>query len=120
LIKESKSSVNMATTEKGFMRKMEGLKSSLEKAKKRGVTVRIAAPITKENKKIADSLKGVAEVRHNTKINSRFVTIDGDHMVFMLLNDKEVHPSYDLGVWVKTPYFTSAMDNMFNTAWEAK
>jgi HTH-type transcriptional regulator, sugar sensing transcriptional regulator len=120
LIKDAKKSVNIATTDKGFMRKVEGLRGTLERVKKKGVTIRIAAPLTNENKKIASSLKGVAEVKHNDKVNSRFVTVDGEHMVFMLLNDKEVHPSYDLGVWVKTPYFTSAMDNMFEMAWNAK
>ena len=117
LIKESKKSVNIMTSEQGFMRKAEGLKPSLEKANKRGVKIRISAPLTKENKKIADSLSGVAEVKHNDKINCRFVTVDGNDMVFMTLSDKEVHPSYDLGVWVKTPFFTSAMDLMFDNVW---
>jgi HTH-type transcriptional regulator, sugar sensing transcriptional regulator len=117
LIKDSKKTVNMCTTDQGFMRKVEGLRGSIEKANKRGVRVRISAPLTKENKKIAASLKGVAEVKHNESMDSRFVTVDSEHMVFMLLNDKEVHPSYDLGVWVKTPYFAGAMDNMFEGVW---
>lgn len=118
LIKDSKKTVNMMTTEKGFMRKVEGLKASLERAKKRGVKIRISAPMTKENKKIAESLKGIAEVKHNDKVNSRFVTVDSKDMVFMTMNDKEVHPSYDIGVWVKTPYFATAMDHMFNSVWK--
>lgn len=120
LIKEAKTNINMMTTEKGFMRKVEGLRNSLEKANKRGVKIRIAAPITKENKKLADSLKGLAEVQHNSKMDSRFMTVDGNDLVFMMLNDNQVHPSYDLGIWVKTPYFTAAMDKMFNSAWEQK
>ncbi len=120
LIKNAKKSVNIMTSDKGFMRKAEGLRSSLERAKKRGVKVRIAAPLTKENRKVADSLKGVAEVKHNEKIKSRFVTVDNADMVFMTMDDNEVHPSYDLGVWVKTPYFTTAMDQMFDTMWKNK
>jgi len=120
LIKDSKKSVNMVTTEQGFMRKVEGLRPTLEKAKKRGVKIKISAPLTNDNKKIAASLKGVAEVKHNTKVNSRFVTIDSNDLVFMMLDDKEVHPSYDLGVWVKSPYFASAMDNMFGHVWNMK
>lgn len=119
LIKEAKKSVNIMTTEKGFMRKAEGLRASLEKAKKKGVRIRIAAPITKDNRKFADSLKGLVEIKHNDKVNSRFVTVDGKDMVFMTLDDKEVHPSYDMGVWVKTPYFTNAMDDMFDHVWDA-
>ncbi len=118
LIKEAKKSVNIVTTEQGFMRKAEGLRSSLERARKRGVKIRIAAPLSKENKAFADSLKGVVEIKHNDKLNSRFVTVDSHDLVFMMMNDKEVHPSYDLGIWVKTPYFTSAMDTMFNAVWK--
>ncbi|MBI2112188.1 TrmB family transcriptional regulator [Candidatus Woesearchaeota archaeon] len=117
LIKDAKSSVNIMTTEKGFLRKMEGLKATLEKVQKRGVKVRIAAPLGKEGKELVNSLKGVAEVKHNDKVKSRFVTVDSKDTVFMMLDDKDVHPSYDLGVWVKTPYFTSAMDSMFNHVW---
>ena len=119
LIKESKKTVNIATTEKGFLRKVEGLRASLEDASKRGVKIRISAPVTKENKAVADSMKGVAEVKNNA-LNSRFVTVDGKDLVFMVLDDKTVHPSYDLGVWVKTPYFTSAMDNLFDNNWNSK
>ena len=74
----------------------------------------------KNNKKIAEDLKGVAEVKHNDKVKSRFVTVDGSDMVFMTLDDTDVHPSYDLGVWIKTPYFTGAMDQMFDTLWKSK
>ncbi|HLD40420.1 MAG TPA: TrmB family transcriptional regulator sugar-binding domain-containing protein, partial [Candidatus Nanoarchaeia archaeon] len=120
LIKDASKTINIMTTEKGFLRKVEGLRASLEKAKKKGVKIRIAAPITKENKTTADSLKGLAEVKHNQKVNSRFVTVDSKELVFMMLDDKDVHPSYDIGVWVKTPYFASAMDNMFDTMWNMK
>ena len=118
LIKEAKNSVNIMTTEKGFLRKVEGLKATMEKVKKKGVKIRIAAPLGKESKKIAEELKGIAEVRHNDKVNSRFVTVDGKDLVFMMLDDKEVHPSYDLGIWVKSPYFTGSIETMFNNTWE--
>ncbi len=120
LIKNAKSSVNIMTSEKGFMRKAEGLKASLQKANKRGVSIKISAPITKENKHIVSDLKGIAQVKHNNKLDSRFVTVDAKDLVFMTLNDGEVHPSYDLGVWVKTPYFASAMDQMFTHTWDLK
>ena len=65
-------------------------------------------------------LKNIAEVKHHNKLNSRFITVDSKDLVFMALDDKEVHPSYDLGIWVKTPYFTTAMDHMFNNVWGMK
>ncbi len=117
LIKESRKNVNIITTEQGFLRKVEGLRGSFEKARRRGVRIRLAAPITKESKKVADSLKGTVDIRHNDKLDSRFVTIDGKDVVFMAMHDKDVHPSYDIGVWVKAPYFASTLDTLFNQAW---
>lgn len=118
MIKNAKESVNIMTTEKGFMRKVEGLKNSLENAKKRGVKIKIAAPLSNASKSTVKELKNIAEVKHNKQIDSRFVNVDGENLVFMMLNDEKVHPSYDLGIWVKTPYFASSMDKMFNQVWD--
>jgi len=35
----------------------------------------------------------------------------------MVLNDQEVHPSYDVGIWVNTPFFASALEDLFELAW---
>jgi len=117
LIKDAKKTINIMTSDKGFMRKAEGLRGTLEKASKRGVKIRIVAPLNKDNKSVAESLKGVAQVKHSDKFSSRFMTVDGNDVVFMTHDDGSVHPSYDLGIWVKTPYFTTAMDQMFNMTW---
>ena len=34
------------------------------------------------------------------------------------MDDEEVHPTYDVGIWVTTPYFASALDNLFTLAWK--
>ncbi|MBT4651344.1 TrmB family transcriptional regulator [Candidatus Woesearchaeota archaeon] len=117
MVKDAKTSINIMTSHQGFLRKTESLKPLLELAKKKGVKIRIAAPLNKENKHLSNELKGIAEVKHVDKISSRFVTIDSNDLVFMLMSDQEVHPTYDMGVWVKTPYFASAMDGMFNAIW---
>ncbi|MBT4605114.1 hypothetical protein HOC01_05730 [archaeon] len=118
LIKGAKTSVNIMTTEKGFMRKAEGLKGSMAKAKKRGVEIKIAAPLNKENKKHVDGLKGIATVKHNKEIDSRFMTVDGQHTVMMTMDDGQVHPSYDMAIWVKADYMAAGMNGMFNQTWK--
>jgi len=34
------------------------------------------------------------------------------------MDDKEVHPTYDFGIWIKTPFFASAMAKMFDSVWK--
>ena len=42
---------------------------------------------------------------------------DGNEIVFMLMDDVSVHPTYDVGVWVKTPIFAQALQAMFELNW---
>lgn len=118
MIKSAKKSVTLMTTSKGVLRKVEALRPELEKLSKKGVSIRIAAPITKENLNVAQDISKIAEVRNNDGIKARFVLVDSRELMFMALDDEEVHPSYDLGVWVNTPYFTTALETMFNSAWK--
>ena len=117
VVRNAEKSVSILTTTQGFMRKIEGLKPTFEKLKKRGVNIRIAAPITKECKNALKEICDIAEVR-NTAQNGRFCIVDGKEMVFMVLNDKEVHPTYDIGIWVNTPFFASSVEEMFDKSWK--
>ncbi len=116
-IRNAEQSVVLMTTSQGLIRKVEGLKSTFEKIKKRGVKIRIAAPLTKETAAAVKDLSEVAEVRH-TDSKARFCIVDGKEMIFMVLDDQDVHPTYDIGIWINTPFFANAMIDMFNVAWE--
>jgi sugar-specific transcriptional regulator TrmB len=118
LVRDAQTSITLVTTADGLNRKIEALLPSLEKAKKRGVTIRIAAPITESNKEVAKDLSKVAEVRVLAEISARFIVIDGEQVMFMLLDDAEVHPTYDLGVWLNTPFFSQALAQLFDIAWK--
>ncbi len=117
-IRSASKSVTLMTTSQGFLRKVEGLKPVLEKLKKKGVKIRIAAPLTKETKRALKDISSVAEVR-NADSKARFCVVDSKEIVFMILDDKEVHPTYDVGIWVNTPFFAKALDNLFDTAWKS-
>ena len=91
---------------------------SLEKCKKRGVKIRIAAPIDSNNMKIAKEMKRVAEVKNMQNLKARFVIIDGNQLMFMLLDDEKFHPNYDVGVWINTEFFAQALEQMFELAWK--
>ena len=120
LCKEAQASICLATTEDGITRKVRSLKPILEKAKNRGVKIRIAAPINEKTKEAIEKLDGVAEVRDVKDMDARFVIVDGKQILFMLMDDKDVHPTYDLGMWVTTPYYAGAMQSMFDLAWKNK
>ncbi|RME77708.1 hypothetical protein D6774_03520 [Candidatus Woesearchaeota archaeon] len=116
-IRNAEDTVTIMTTTQGLMRKLEGLKGTLETLKKRGVKVRIAAPLTKECKGVIEDIGDLAEIRH-CEHKARFIIVDGQELIFMVMEDTEIHPTYDVGIWVNTPFFASALEELFEIAWE--
>ncbi len=117
-LRSAEETVTIVTTTTGLIRDSEVLKGTFEKIKKRGVKIRIAAPITKECKNAIKELSDVAEVRHLDKLSARFTVIDSKELTFMVLDDKDVHPTYDVGIWVNTPFFAAALEQLFELAWK--
>ena len=117
LVKEAEKSIKLMTTEEGAVRKLRNLKPLLEKAKDRGVAIKILAPVTEKTRDMVDKLSGVAEVKSANNLSARFCVVDGKQLLFMLMPDEDVHPTYDIGMWVNTPFFASALDSMFDKAW---
>jgi HTH-type transcriptional regulator, sugar sensing transcriptional regulator len=117
MIRDAEKTITIVTTTEGLNRKLEALMPSLEKIKKRGVKIRIAAPIDKNNIEVARELKKVAEVKNLDKIKARFTIIDSNQLMFMLLDDEKFHPNYDVGVWINTEFFAQALEQMFELAW---
>lgn len=119
LVREAQSTITLVTTKEGLNRKLEVLLPSLEKAKKRGVKIRIAAPIDDSNKKVAKDFSKVAEIKNLEGMQARFMVIDSEQLMFMLLNDEQIHPTYDVGVWINTEFFAQALEQLFEIAWKS-
>jgi len=118
MIREAEKTITIVTTSEGLNRKLEALMPSLEQAKKRGVKIRIAAEITDANKMIAKELSQVAEVKNSSGIRARFVIVDSQQLLFMVLDDSNVHPNYDVAIWLSTEFFAIAMEQLFEVAWK--
>lgn len=117
MIRGASKTLIIATTADGLNRKFDSLKTALEKAKRKGVSIKIAAPINTKNYKIAKDLSKVAEIRSG-KTAARFALLDNKEAMFMILNDEEVHPTYDVGIWINSPFFTGALGQIFGSTWK--
>ncbi|AJF61507.1 TPA: hypothetical protein HA239_02960 [Candidatus Woesearchaeota archaeon] len=116
-IRSAEKTVDMISTEQGLIRKVEALGPLFDELHKRGVKIRIAAPITDPNHKGLKEAAKHAEIR-NTKIKARLIIVDNKEMMFMVNDDMDVHPTYDVGIWVNTPFFASALGELFELAWK--
>jgi sugar-specific transcriptional regulator TrmB len=118
MINSAEKTVTIVTTAEGINRKLEALMPTLEKCKKRGVQVRVAAPIDNNNIKVARDFKKVGEIKNMEKIKARFVIVDSSQLMFMLLDDEKFHSNYDVGIWINTEFFAKALEQMFELAWK--
>ncbi len=118
MIKNAEKNVTIMTSSKGLIRKLDALKPELEKLNKKGVKIRIAAPLTKECANAVKELSKIAEIKHSNKLNARFCIVDSKDVMFMAMDDESVHPSYDIGVWINTPYFATALESLFSNTWK--
>tara|TARA_Y100000031_G_scaffold156682_1_gene212374 strand:- start:8633 stop:9406 length:774 start_codon:yes stop_codon:yes gene_type:complete len=110
LVDGAKKSVVLVGTEKGVKKKLDSLRNNLKRADKRGVKIKVGAPISKTNKSYLDKT-GFNVI--NTKLNSRFVVVDNKHVMFMMVDDSLIAPAYDAGVWFESEMIGSALGKMF-------
>lgn len=120
LISNAKKNVIIATTDKGLIRKVELLKTTLRRLKQNGVKVKIAAPLKlNDAKEAANELGEYAKVKP-LNLNSRFVVVDEKDLVFMVNHDDNIHDSSDVGIWVESQFFSSSLVDMFESLWVEK
>jgi len=108
----------LMTSEEGFIRKADILAKAFKKAHERGVKIKIAADLTKKSHEAIKLVEPYAEIKHIDHIKARFAIADGKELAFLLFNDNSVHPSYDVGIWLNSEYFATALQSLFDTVWE--
>jgi len=114
LLSEAEKEVIIVTTAEGLVRKGELLKANLKKLKAQKILLKIFAPlITEEAKEAAKDLQNYATVK-NIDLHARFLIVDEKDLVFMVSDDKKIHESADVGIWVSTPFFAKTLKNLLN------
>jgi len=120
MLKKAEKSVYIMTSTEGMIRKIQHLEKTIRKISDKGVDIKILVPHNKETEKLEKELKGVVEMKNFTDIKSRFALIDESKLLFFITNDKDVHPSYDVAVWIETSFFAESIKGFFEAAWKKK
>ncbi len=111
LIKNAKKEVVIVTTEKAINDKLPTLKKAIMSANKRGIKVKIAAPV--KDTSILGELKKMVEFKKLRENAGRFVVIDNSDVVVMLKDFEEVHPNYDTAIWMNSPMMANSLTKAF-------
>jgi len=120
IFKGAKSHVAILTTAEGLTELHSRHADVLKKVAGKGVKVRIAAPVNKDNGAAVAAFKGFAEVKKlpDGKATGRFAIVDGTHLIIALTNDKDVHPTQDLALWTQSDHVAgSTIGPMFDAMW---
>lgn len=108
-IKSAKESVVIATTEEGMNRKAKVLIRQIKKARERGVKFLFAAPLSQKTKLAQEKITEYTNIKDIKITNARFCVVDNNQITLLLTDDKTVHPSYDLAVWMHSPYLAKTI-----------
>ena len=104
MLLRAKKSVIVVTNEDGLKNKVKVLRKAKDSLARKKVRVRFYTNVPNANVDL-----GNIEV-FNTKHDARFVNVDNEEIFFvMAAND----PEYHSGVWIKSPYFVSAINELF-------
>jgi len=104
MLLRAKKSVTVVTNEDGLKNKVKVLRKAKDRLARKKVKVKLYTNVPNANVDL-----GNVEIL-NTKHDARFVNVDNEEIFFvMAAND----PEYHSGVWIKSPYFVSAINELF-------
>jgi sugar-specific transcriptional regulator TrmB len=91
--------------------------SSFKDLKKRGVKIKIITTVTEKSAENVKTLLDFAEIRHSEDIHAKFYLIDSNEVLFHMIPEERIHPTYDTAIWVQAPLFATALSDLFEHAW---
>jgi len=120
LLKNAKKYIYFVTSENGLMELYENHSKLIKEAARRGVKIRIAAPVNKNLAETIKNLKSFADVRDTSKlnVNGRFAVVDGKELIMALTREKDVHPTQDLHIWSQSNHVAGeVLEPLFEMIW---
>ena len=104
MLLRAKKSVTIVTNEEGLKNKVKVLRKVKDSLARKKVRVRLYTNVPNANVDL-----GNIEVL-STKHDARFVNVDNEEIFFVMAAGD---PEYHSGVWIKSPYFVSAINELF-------
>jgi len=125
IIRNAKQSIDIITSDEGLKELYRRYASLLQMAHEQGIKIRILAPITEENRKIAEILSDIAEIKHidiDKVPYTRMILGDKKQAVVHLTHDKDTHPVQQTSLWTGTEHFVGNFaSRLYDMLWnEAK
>jgi len=108
--------VDVVTTENGLILFYKAYNEFLDKLGKKGVEIRIFAPIAPKNHNIAKELRYICKVKHlDTPLSILFLRVDHDEFLLACLvpDDYEISSDKDVGMFCRSPILCTLITRLF-------
>lgn len=112
MFKGAEESIYILTTDTAFIRKIDTFKNLFLELKDRGVKIKIITPINEANARYVLDMLDVAEIYDAGDLRGRVIIVDREEIMLMLFDDKEVHATNDLAIWVYAPFVARAIASL--------
>jgi len=120
ILSDASKTVNYCTSAAGLVRAYKVHCDTLEKASKKGVQVRVLAPVNSENAGVAREIAEILEFKVLDKpFGQNFVTVDDRELVVIetLPEDLRTDQGADKGVWTTNRIMVELHDQLFDRVW---
>jgi sugar-specific transcriptional regulator TrmB len=119
LFKKANKEIRIVTTGDGLNELYSNHYNSLKRIVKRGVKLKILAPMSETTP--VKAFSEIAEMRNVKKPLNRIFTIDEKHFVFALTDDKKVHQTQDVAFWAHSRHaIKSFVEPFFDQVWSSE
>jgi sugar-specific transcriptional regulator TrmB len=119
LFKKAGKEIRIITTADGLNELYSNHYNSLKRIAKRGVKLKILAPISETTP--VKAFSDIAEMKNISKPLNRVFTVDDKHFVFALTDDKKIHHTQDVAFWAQSTHaIKSFVEPFFDHAWMGK
>lgn len=112
MIENADKEVILVTTASALQDEIKMLKPICSKLKKHGITIKIAT--NAEQEKIKQFSKELGTEVKNLDLKARFCIVDSKSILFMLADKSEE----EIGIWINSEFFASALKSLFEMAWQ--
>ena len=117
MVKNATSSLDIITTDSGFVKKAEILKK-IAKKQNPSLSIRILTQSSKKSIALAKEIEGIAQVRFTDAVEARMILGKEQGSLIMMVDHKNTHPNYDTGVMAKSQFLTESLTSLFEQAWK--
>ncbi|HIP66547.1 MAG TPA: TrmB family transcriptional regulator [Candidatus Nanopusillus sp.] len=114
MFKGAEEDIYIMTTDTAFIRKIDTFKNLFLELKDRGVKIKVITPINEANARYVRDMLEVAEIYDAGDLRGRVIIVDKEEVMLMLFDDKEVHATNDIAIWVYAPFVARAIASLID------